>query len=116
VDRALADFPELEYGLGLLGNDGRVKPAGRALSDLVAAARAEPPSPPPRAVALVLDLPAQVTKRSVTAPGGAFFEAFMDLAAAGERPAVVLAHRASDRDHLAARGITELITLDTAPR
>ncbi|MDH6142864.1 hypothetical protein P3T35_004892 [Kitasatospora sp. GP30] len=116
VDRALADFPELEYGLGLFTNEGRVKPAGRVLAELVAAARTEPPRPRPRAVALVLDLPVEVSKRSVTAPGGAFFEAFMDLAATGERPAVVLADRASDRDYLGARSITDLITVDTAHR
>ncbi|GAA3034934.1 hypothetical protein GCM10020000_10460 [Streptomyces olivoverticillatus] len=35
VDRSLADFPELEYGLGLLTNDRRVKPAGEAMALLV---------------------------------------------------------------------------------
>ncbi len=47
--------------------------------------------------------------RSVCAPGGAFFEAWASLTAQGVRPAVVLAERAADPAHLAARGITEVL-------
>lgn len=113
VDRALADFPELEYGLGLLTNDGKVKPAGRALADAVAEARATPPDPAPRRTALVLDLPEDgTTGRSACAPGGRYFEAFMRLAGDGTRPAVVLAARTADPTYLAARGITALVTPD----
>ncbi|MFD0144867.1 MULTISPECIES: glycoside hydrolase 5 family protein [unclassified Streptomyces] len=116
VDRSLADFPELEYSLGLLTGDGAVKPAGRALADAVAEFRALAHRPRPRTTALVLDLPDEAAKRSACAPGGAFFEAFMRLAADGARPAVVLASRASDRDHLTARGITETVTVDDVDR
>ncbi|MFD0371271.1 glycosyl hydrolase [Streptomyces sp. NPDC127114] len=112
VDRALADFPELEYSLGLLTTDGRTKPTGRALGEAVAEARATYSPAPHRTTALVLDLPEDGTKRSECAPGGRWFEAFMRLAADGARPAVVLAARTADRTHLAARGITELVTLD----
>ncbi|MFE1377437.1 glycosyl hydrolase [Streptomyces sp. NPDC058740] len=112
VDRALADFPELEYSLGLLTNDRRVKPAGRALADAVAEARAGAPAPAPRSTALVLDLPEDGTAgRAACAPGGPYFEAFMRLAGDGARPSVVLAARADDPAYLAARGITELVTL-----
>ncbi|MEV8629423.1 glycosyl hydrolase [Streptomyces sp. NBC_01268] len=113
VDRSLADFPELEYSLGLLTTDRRVKPAGRALAEAVAEARAATPAPAPRRTALVLDLPDEGPKRSACAPGGAYFEAFMRLAADGARPAVVLAARADDPAYLAARGITELVTPET---
>ncbi|MEU6949359.1 glycosyl hydrolase [Streptomyces sp. NPDC046316] len=121
VDRALADFPELEYSLGLLTNDREVKPAGRALADAVAEFRRRPSRPQPRTTALILDLPAddlpgEASKRSTCAPGGAYFEAFMKLAADGARPAAVLASRASDRDHLTARGITETVTVDDVDR
>ncbi|MER7954643.1 glycosyl hydrolase [Streptomyces sp. NPDC096030] len=116
VDRSLADFPELEYSLGLLNGDGAVKPAGRALADAVAEFRALAHRPRPRTTALVLDLPDEAAKRSTCAPGGSFFEAFMRLAADGARPAVVLASRASDRDHLTARGITETVTVDDVDR
>ncbi|MFJ8667528.1 glycosyl hydrolase [Streptomyces sp. NPDC093600] len=116
VDRSLADFPELEYSLGLLTTGREVKPAGRELARVVAELRTREPRPRPRTTALVLDLPDEATGRSVCAPGGVFFEAFMRLAADGARPAVVLASRAADRDHLIGRGITETVTVDGAVR
>lgn len=112
VDRSLADFPELEYSLGLLTNDGRAKPAARAVAEIAEQVRAAWTAPAPRHTALVLDLPEAASKRSVCAPGGAFFEAYMNLAADGVRPAVVLAELAADRAHLADRGITEVLTVE----
>lgn len=112
VDRALGDFPELEYSLGLLTNDGAVKPAGRAVAEQVARVREQWTPPAPRTTALVLDLPDAAPKRSTCAPGGAFFEAYMNLAARGARPAVVLAEHAADVGYLAARGITEVIAVE----
>jgi hypothetical protein len=61
----------------------------------------------PRTTALVLDC--TPSTRSVSGPGGAFFEAWMRLREEGTRPAVVLAERAKDTAYLAARGITELV-------
>ncbi|MFG3344280.1 glycosyl hydrolase [Streptomyces sp. NPDC048018] len=112
VDRSLADFPELEYGLGLLTTDRRVKPAGRALAGAVAEARAARSAPAARSTALVVDLADDAAERSACGPGGPYFDAFMRLTADGVRPAVVLAARADDPAHLAARGITELVALD----
>lgn len=114
VDRSLADFPELEYGLGLLTNDGRLKPAGAVAAELAARVRDSWAPPAPRAAALVLDLPDDAPKRSACAPGGAFFDAFVNLAARGERPAVVLAGNAGDPAYLAARGITRVLTVEDA--
>lgn len=113
VDRSLADFPELEYSLGLLTNEGTVKPLGRTVARIVEEVHADWTPPPARTTALVLDLP-DAAKRSTCAPGGAYFEAFMKLAADGERPTAVLAERASDPAHLAARGITRLIKVEDA--
>ncbi|MET8546560.1 glycosyl hydrolase, partial [Kitasatospora sp. NPDC004799] len=42
-------------------------------------------------------------------------EAFMRLAADGARPTAVLAERAEDRAHLAARGITEVVHPSDVP-
>jgi hypothetical protein len=112
VDRSLGDFPELEYGLGLLDGDGRVKPLGRALAGIARRVREEWSPPPPRRTALVLDLPEHAAKRAVCAPGGAFFEAFMRLAADGVRPAVVLAGNAADTAYLTARDIAETVTVE----
>jgi endo-1,4-beta-mannosidase len=113
VDRALADFPELEYSLGLFTNDGRPKPAGLEIAAVVRDVRDSWTPPEPRTTALVLDLAEHPGKRSLCAPGGAFFEAYMNLVAQGTRPAVVLADLAADGAHLAARGITETLSVRT---
>jgi hypothetical protein len=109
VDRALADYPELEYTLGLFDSRGRAKPIAAALAETVAEVRAGHHPVRPRETALVLDC--TPSTRSVSGPGGAFFEAWMDLRAAGGHPAVVLAGRAEDADHLAARGIKEVVRM-----
>lgn len=114
VSRDLADFPELEYGLGLIDQRRRVKPEGAVFAALAAARRAEPA---PRTLGIVLDSGAEsqadlrAPRRDTCAPGGAFFEAWMDLAIAGLRPAVVLAPFATDEVHLKARGIETLVTV-----
>jgi hypothetical protein len=122
VSRSLADFPELEYSLGLLTNDRRVKPAGESIRRIVGEWRNRRYEPAPRTTALVVDI-ADIADigheaqgdgdtapgRSVCAPGGAFFEAFAKLTEAGVRPAAVLAEHAGDGAHLAARSITEVV-------
>ncbi|HET6859132.1 MAG TPA: glycosyl hydrolase [Streptomyces sp.] len=112
VSRELADFPELEYSLGLLTSDREVKPAGRAVAETAARLRAAGrPEPVRRSVGLLLDVGDEATApgRPVCAPGGQFYEAWARLAADGVRATAVLAGRAEDAGHLAARGITELI-------
>jgi endo-1,4-beta-mannosidase len=112
VDRQLADFPELEYSLGLLTNDRKVKPAGQGISRLIKNIRERGESPAPRTTALVVDTgdPDAAPKLSVCAPGGSVFEAFMLLSERGVRPTTVLSEHAGDAAHLAARGIVEVIT------
>lgn len=111
VSRSLADFPELEYSLGLLTNDRRVKPAGEVVRRTVEEWRGREHRPRPRTTALVLDTgeATAAPHRSVCGPGGSFFEAWTALTAQGVRPAVVLADLAGDREHLRGRGITEVI-------
>ena len=113
VDRSLADFPELEYSLGLLTNCREPKPAGLELAKLIGEARLSGLRPTVRTTALALDLPEDgVGARAGCAPGGAYFEAFMRLTADGVRPTAVLAGLAEDKSHLAARGITEVLTVE----
>jgi hypothetical protein len=107
VDRALADYPELEYTLGLFDSAGRAKPIADAVAGTVAALRAQPRSVTERRTALVLECTRAT--RSVSGPGGGFFETWMRLCTEGVRPAVVLAERAEDAAHLAARGITDVV-------
>ncbi|GHF29534.1 hypothetical protein GCM10010218_08380 [Streptomyces mashuensis] len=112
VDRSLADFPELEYDLGLFTTDRRLKPVGEALARVVREWRAGSFAPArPRRVALALDVGGaeEAPGRRVCAPGGAFFEAWVAVAAEGVRPAVVPAERAVDAAYLAARGIEEVV-------
>ncbi|GGM33078.1 hypothetical protein GCM10012275_00640 [Longimycelium tulufanense] len=104
VSRRFLDYPELEYGLGLLRSDRSRKPLAKAFAETISHLRAIPPRPEPRKVALVLE-----GGRGPSGPGGAFFEAWMRLTAAGARPAVVLGERTNDAEHLANRGITELL-------
>lgn len=85
VDRALVDFPEREYDLGLITVNQRVKPAGERIAALVAGWRARPPKPAARTTALLLP-PGDC--RAACAPGGAVFEAWARLAARGVRAAI----------------------------
>ncbi|MGV9419049.1 glycoside hydrolase 5 family protein [Streptomyces sp. NPDC003674] len=107
VSRDLADFPELEYGLGLFTNDRKPKDIARALAEAARRPRTEPAA---RTTALAV--PADLGRRSACAPGGPVFDAFFRLVADGARPTTVLDTRADDAAHLAARGITEVVTPD----
>ncbi|MGW7511632.1 glycoside hydrolase 5 family protein [Streptomyces massasporeus] len=107
VSRSLADFPELEYGLGLLTNDRKPKDTARVLER---AAREPSYAAASRTTALVV--PADPAVRSRCAPGGPVFDAYFRLVADGARPTTVLDTRAADREHLSARGITETVTVD----
>jgi hypothetical protein len=88
-----------------LTNDRRPKDTARVLA---AATSGERRAPAPRSTALVV--PAEPGSRSRCAPGGPVFDAFFRLTADGTRPTTVLDTRADDGDHLAARGITEVVT------
>ncbi|MFI1535233.1 glycosyl hydrolase [Streptomyces anandii] len=121
VSRHLADFPELEYTLGLLTSDRRPKDIARALSraardhrDSGGGTHARARTPAPRTTALVV--PADPAARSRCAPGGDVFDAFFALTADGARPTTVLDTRAADPDHLAARSLTEVVTPDQVLR
>ena len=87
LDAGLLDYPELEYTLGLLRTDNSVKPVGSAVSGFLTS---PVPAAPERTTVLVLDADGSGRGRAAAAPGGPFFEAWMDRAGAGERPAIVL--------------------------
>lgn len=107
VARTMADFPRVEYDLGLIDERGRAKPTGLAFAELARELRGRP-DPEPAATALVLD--DADGYRSDCAPGGRFFEAWMRVAdRIGSGPQVVLASRAHDERLLAARGIRHLL-------
>jgi hypothetical protein len=111
VDRSLADFPELEYTLGLLDSDRSVKPIGRRFADLIAQERREPTTHVVRDTAVVFD-PDEgqgANDRSLTGPGSAVFETWLDLATGGTRPALVRQSVAADAALLKTRGIDHVL-------
>lgn len=88
VSEDLVDFPPLEHTLGLFDAQGRLKPAGAAFRDAIAAAAAAP-TPAPRGPAVDLAVGEDpLLHRSAAAPGGSVFEAWMEASRAGERPTV----------------------------
>ncbi|GAB3249053.1 glycoside hydrolase 5 family protein [Kineosporia babensis] len=111
VSRDLGDYKDLEYSLGLLDVDNKVKPVGRAYAEAVAAARATPPVAPARQEAIVIDVDENDVPldRTALAPGGAVVEAWYEKRSTGSFPAVVTSTVARDSAALAARGITQLV-------
>lgn len=81
VDRALVDFPEREYELGLMTTERKVKPLGEAIARIVRDATPAPAERTP--IKLHGDRPAW-------GPGGAFFEEWMGLARNGVRASIEL--------------------------
>jgi Endoglucanase len=110
VARSLPDFPELEYDLGLIANDGRVKPTGERFAALARELRAAPAvvaSPD----AIVLDDHGDF--RAACAPRGAFFAAWLRIAEqTGRGPQIALRSRLADTALLTARGIHALHEAD----
>lgn len=88
VSRDLADFPDLEYDLGLIDAQGRIKPEGAAFRDAIARWRSRPAATPASRAELHWD-PAD-GGRAALAPGGALFDRYMDLAQSEGHPRIVL--------------------------
>ncbi|SDM19635.1 glycoside hydrolase 5 family protein [Microbacterium azadirachtae] len=113
VSRGLADYPELEYSLGLIDQDGEAKPIGRRFAEIIPSLRDRRPAPArPTAIVIEVDEQEVPVSRAAMSPGGAVFQAWVDACEAGLDPAFVTSRTASDPIALAARGITELIHPD----
>ena len=113
VSRELADYPELEYSLGLLENGGAVKPIGRRFAEIIPELRARPVAPA-RTTGIVVDVDdADVpVSRAALSPGGAVFQAWVDACETGVDASFVTSKDAADAAVLASRGITELVRPD----
>lgn len=117
VDRRLGDFPDLEHSLGLLGAGGVVKPIGRRFAELAAELRERPrPGSRHEAVVIPVDDADVPLSRAELSPGGGVFEAWMDRARAGARPALVTSSTAADPAALIARGIGRPVPADPTGR
>lgn len=90
VSRSLADFPELEYDLGLIDEHGVIKPEGRALQAAIAEARIRRAAGVPTPTrTLKLDASGEGWRASL-APGGAFWERYLAVAREHGHPRVEL--------------------------
>jgi endo-1,4-beta-mannosidase len=92
VGRELLDFPELEYDLGLITNDGKVKLTGLRFAETISRLRAGEVPVADVTTALVLD-DTVYGHRAATAPGGDFYRTWLDAARDGPGPRIVLASR-----------------------
>jgi len=112
VSRKLADFPELEYTLGLLDSDRKIKPAGARLAEMIAEEKRNPTVPLQRGTAVAFDAGDEASGigRSATDPSGDVFAAWVELAAHGEKPALVRESKLNDAAYLAQRGINTVLT------
>lgn len=113
VGRALADFPDLEYSLGLIDESGSVKPIGERFAAVAVELRAgvEPPS---RTVAIevAVDADGIPVSRGSLSPGGVVFNTWVELCEAGENPTFVTS-RTSPEARLS-RGIERSVVPDLA--
>lgn len=115
VSRELADFPELEYSLGLIDQAGRAKPIGRRFAEIIPELRARREAPP-RPLGIVIDVDADDTplSRGAMAPGGPIFEAWLSACADGVDATFVTSTDATDPARLGDRGILELVHPDVS--
>jgi hypothetical protein len=114
LDRALVDFPDREYDLGLFTVDHRPKPAARELAAVIRehAARAASATARPARVCDV-DLRTQPDRRGEVAPGSPFHTEWVRLRRGGP-VGIVPAARAGDAGYLAARRVDRVLTMVTA--
>jgi len=105
----LKGFAKLEYDLGLLDSDNRVKPSGQRVAKLIGEFHREPPEILPRPVALVISNDMLSTKPYP--PDWKIAKPYMDLLAKGVRAAILLESRLEDTGYLKARGIKEFVRI-----
>lgn len=110
VSRSLADFPELEYSLGLIDQDNEIEPIGRRFAEIIPELRERRPAPA-RPLGIVIEVDAEETplSRGSMSPGGSVFQAWVDACTEGADPAFITSVDAARPEVLAARGITELV-------
>ncbi|MFD9700450.1 glycosyl hydrolase [Lentzea sp. NPDC059081] len=108
VSRSLGDYKDLEYSLGLLDTENRVKPLGRRFAELISEAK-RGVRPTPRTVGVVVDVDGDLPlSRAALGPGGAVFERWHELRERGVDVGVVTSTTAASPAALEARGVREV--------
>ena len=100
-------FAAIEYDMGLLDSENRPKPVGLRLRELAHEFRTAPPEVVPRPKALIL--PDDTFRQQTGRPGWRFASKYMEYAARGVHPGIILESQCEDRAYLASRGITEIL-------
>lgn len=92
VSRKLGGFPDLEYTLGLVDANNKVKPIGQRMSEVIKEVRKTTimPVARPDAIEIQVDEHQVPLDRSAMGPGGSIFEKWMELSKAGKNPACIL--------------------------
>lgn len=109
VPSDMADFPQLEYSLGLFDEHGKLKPIGREFAEIAKQYRDAAPAPSKSAAVVVnVDEQGNPTDRSTLGPGGSICDMWMKLEVAGKRPTIITSTVAADAKELESRGIDEL--------
>lgn len=122
VNRDLADFPPLEYSLGLFDQDGRLKDLGRVFQKVVGQYAQQdteghnPDETGGEAFVLPADQRAMSRIRSACAPGGKIFDQWMEEAKTGRLPVFVNEETATDKAYLKERDIDDLVFFDELAR
>lgn len=113
VSRSLADFPELEYSLGLIDQTGAAKPIGQRFSSVATELR-RGVTPVDRNVGIVIPVEENGVpiSRGAVSPGGVIFEAWNDACADGIDATFITSIDAENSSLVAERGITEFIVPD----
>ncbi|RBP98536.1 glycosyl hydrolase [Bifidobacterium aemilianum] len=111
VSRSLADFPPLEYDLGLFDQEGKLKELGRGFADVVAvygSRQSGPEANQGRSAFILPDDPDGIPgMREACAPGGNVFEEWMRRASSGDFPAFVSQGNAEDQVYRSERDLEE---------
>ncbi len=110
VDRNLSGFAEMEYDLGLITVDNRVKPVGERIAALIKEFKSQPPAVPKRdhAVVFPADRKTWVKGEDLPSPTWRYGKKFMHMIEEGVAPAIVLDSKCLDEAYLKSRGITHL--------
>jgi endo-1,4-beta-mannosidase len=104
IDPSIKGFASLEYSLGLIDQNNKVKPFGHAIAAIAKNLRTQTFSSTQRKIALVI--PETGLGKD---PDWTYATAFMNLVQRGKKPCIVLECQTKDEDYLRSRGIVELI-------
>lgn len=119
VSSQMADFPNVEYSLGLFDEHGQLKEVGKAYRDTIARCRDEfeydensKQNHDDHHSTTALVVPTrhgEPVMRAAQAAGGSVFTTWMNIAKQGEMPQIISSEKAHDARYCSSRGIHDLV-------